>query len=135
MRVLVAEDNAVNQKLVRRLLEKNGYSVLVAENGHVALEAFRQHTFDLVLMDLQMPVMGGLEATRNIRSLERSIDRRTPIIAVTAFSEQCAKESCFEAGMDEYLTKPLDTGKLLSAIQRHLPAPVVQPHFSAAASG
>ncbi|HYI94204.1 MAG TPA: response regulator [Bryobacteraceae bacterium] len=119
-RVLVAEDNLVNQRVVSRMLEKNGHSVVIAGNGREAVESFRHLPFDLVLMDLQMPVMGGLEATREIREIDRSRGRYTPIFAVTAKAEQSDKQSCFDVGMDEYLTKPVAAKQILKAIDRHL---------------
>jgi CheY-like chemotaxis protein len=118
-RVLVAEDNRVNQSVICRVLQKHGHSVTVAENGEDAVKRFREQPFDLVLMDLQMPVMGGLEAARRIRGFSQS--RSTPIFAVTARAEESDKQNCLEAGMDEYLTKPLEVKKLLQAIDRHVP--------------
>jgi CheY-like chemotaxis protein len=116
--VLVAEDNRVNQRVICRVLQKHGHSVTVAENGEDAVQRFREQPFDLVLMDLQMPVMGGLEAARRMRGFARS--RSTPIFAVTARAEESDKQNCLEAGMNEYLTKPLEVKKLLQAIDRHV---------------
>jgi CheY-like chemotaxis protein len=96
----------------------------VAENGLEAVERFREQLFDLVLLDLQMLLLGGLDAARQIRSTELSRGRYTPIFAVTARADHSDRRSCFEAGMDEYLTKPLEVKRLLQAIEQHLPVAV-----------
>ena len=121
LKVLVAEDNPVNQKLAVRVLEKHGHSVLVAENGREALECLKQHQFDLVLMDLQMPVMDGFEATRLIRENEKSSGTHIPIIAVTAHALEGDRKKCLEAGMDGYITKPFKAPQLLEVIQHIVP--------------
>jgi two-component system, sensor histidine kinase and response regulator len=108
LRILVAEDNPVNQQLALHLLERRGHSAIVAENGREALTAMTKHKFDLVLMDVQMPEMGGLEATRAIRENEKSTGEHVPIVAMTAHAMQGDRERCLEAGMDGYLAKPLD---------------------------
>ena len=108
LRVLVAEDNPVNQDLALQLLQKRGHSVILAENGKQALAAVERHKFDVVLMDVQMPEMGGLEATQAIRARERSTGGHVPIIAMTAHAMQGDRQRCIDAGMDEYLSKPLD---------------------------
>ena len=108
LRILVAEDNPVNQQLALHLLERRGHSAVVAENGREALSAMDKHKFDLVLMDVQMPEMGGLEATRAIRENEKVTSQHVPIIAMTAHAMQGDRERCLEAGMDGYLSKPLD---------------------------
>ena len=108
LRILVAEDNPVNQQLALHLLERRGHSAVVAENGREALSAMDKHKFDLVLMDVQMPEMGGLEATRAIREKEQATGQHVPIIAMTAHAMQGDRERCLEAGMDGYLSKPLD---------------------------
>jgi two-component system sensor histidine kinase/response regulator len=108
LRILVAEDNPVNQQLALHLLERRGHSAVVAENGREALSALEKHKFDLVLMDVQMPEMGGLEATTAIRENEKTTGQRVPIIAMTAHAMQGDRERCLEAGMDGYLSKPLD---------------------------
>jgi len=106
-RILLAEDNVVNQRLVVRMLEKLGHSIYVAENGLKAVQAFESQEYDLILMDVQMPEMGGFEATSKIRELEKSRKTRTPIIAMTAHAIQGYREKCLEAGMDGYISKPI----------------------------
>jgi two-component system, sensor histidine kinase and response regulator len=107
LRVLLAEDNAVNRKVVTRLLEKRGHQVLVTTNGKEALAALEKDTFDLVLMDVQMPEMDGFEATRMIRRSEQGTAFHQRIIALTAYAMSGDRARCLEAGMDGYLTKPL----------------------------
>jgi two-component system, sensor histidine kinase and response regulator len=119
-RVLVAEDNLVNQKVAVRTLEMLGCQAEVAENGALAVEAFKQRDFDVVLMDCQMPVLDGFEAARHIRALERA-GRRVPIIAVTANAMQGDRERCLQAGMDDYLPKPVTMATLDEVLRRWLP--------------
>ncbi|MGH8176264.1 MAG: PAS domain-containing protein, partial [Steroidobacter sp.] len=116
-RVLLVEDNAVNQKVAVRFLERMGCSVRVADNGAEGLKAFGEATFDIVFMDLQMPVMDGLTATRRIRELE-TVERRTPIVALTANAMSGQLERCIEAGMDGFLTKPLEIARLHETLER-----------------
>jgi two-component system sensor histidine kinase/response regulator len=118
LRVLLAEDNAVNQKLMLRLLEKRGCSVTLVCDGVRAVEAFQLQSFDLALMDVQMPEMGGFEATAAIRELESVTGRRMPIIALTAHAMQGDRERCLKAGMDDYLSKPIHPKALFEAIYR-----------------
>ncbi len=119
LRVLLAEDNPVNQKLAQTLLARLGYSVIVAGNGALALEMFTSASFDAVLMDMQMPVMDGLEATRRIRQWEqRYADRRTPIIAMTANAMERDREACLQAGMDDHLAKPINRAALAATLAR-----------------
>jgi two-component system, sensor histidine kinase and response regulator len=107
LRVLLAEDNAVNRMVATRMLEKRGHQVVVTLNGKEALAALQKDTYDLVLMDVQMPEMDGLEATRTIRGLELGTGFHQRIIALTAHAMVGDRERCLEAGMDGYLTKPL----------------------------
>ncbi len=118
LKILLAEDSLVNQKLVRALLERWGHQVVLAANGHEALAAFLAERFDLVLMDIQMPEMDGLEATMAIRRAERQSGIHTPIVAMTAHVLQGDRERCLEAGMDEYLEKPVRTRRLFETIDR-----------------
>jgi len=127
--VLLAEDNPVNRKIVVTLLERLGYRVVVAADGLQALQATRDQRLDLVLMDVQMPLLGGLEATRKIREEERGSGRRTPIIALTAHAMQGDEERCLAAGMDGYLTKPIARARLIATLAEHCPiaAPLDEP--------
>jgi len=121
LRILVAEDNAVNQMLAVRLLEKRGHSVQVAANGKLALECLQQGEFDVVLMDVQMPEMGGLEATEAIREKEKRTGAHLPIIAMTANAMKGDDEECLRHGMDAYVSKPLNLNALFEAIGRFCP--------------
>jgi signal transduction histidine kinase/CheY-like chemotaxis protein/ligand-binding sensor domain-containing protein len=117
--VLVVEDNAVNQTLARVLLERMGHRVEVAGNGREAIAALESTAYDLVLMDIQMPVMDGLEATRRIRSAESTVlNPDIPIVAMTAFAMKYDRERCLAAGMNDYLTKPVLPSKLEKAVER-----------------
>jgi two-component system sensor histidine kinase/response regulator len=118
-KVLLVEDNAINQRVARRFLERLGCEVYVAGDGQQALDAYRKERFDFILMDMQMPVMDGLEATRRIRQLENK-ERHTPIVALTANAMMGTLERCLEAGMDDYLTKPLDISRLEDVLDRFL---------------
>jgi CheY-like chemotaxis protein len=117
LRVLLAEDHAVNQRLAARVLEKRDHHVVVAENGHAVLDALAQQSFDLVLMDVQMPGMDGFEATAAIRHQERTTGVHLPIIAMTAHAMKGDRERCLAAGMDEYLAKPLKADDLYATIE------------------
>jgi two-component system, sensor histidine kinase and response regulator len=117
LRVLVVEDNPVNQRLVVRLLEKRGHRVEVAANGREALQALDKERFDLVLMDVQMPEMCGMEATAAIRQNEKSSGLHTPIIALTASTD---RERCLAMGMDGYLAKPIRPLELDELLESHL---------------
>ncbi len=118
--VLLVEDNAINQRVARRFLERLGCEVQVVGDGRQAIEAFEGNTYSLILMDMQMPVMDGLEATRRIRELETGGSRRTPIVALTANAMMGTLERCLEAGMDDYLTKPLDISRLQDVLDRFM---------------
>ena len=110
--ILVAEDNAINQQLLRMILQKKGHRVVIAANGREALEAFESQSFDLVLMDVQMPEMDGIQATAAIRNLERGTGRAHRIIALTANAMKGDEERCLGAGMDGYLSKPIQMDRL-----------------------
>jgi CheY-like chemotaxis protein len=117
-RVLVAEDNAVNRKLARRLLEKLGCDVTLVENGREAVEQVRESgPFDVVFMDVQMPELDGFEATREIRSSDGA-EASVPIVAMTANAMEGDRERCLEAGMDDYVSKPIDPKRLADALGR-----------------
>jgi len=118
LRVLVAEDNKVNQMLAVSLLKKRRHEVTVVENGRQAVELVARARFDLILMDVQMPEMDGFEATRLIRARETDATERTPIIAVTAYVVEGDRERCLDAGMDDYVSKPIDPAELEAAIER-----------------
>ncbi|HVN78562.1 MAG TPA: response regulator, partial [Terriglobia bacterium] len=118
LKILLAEDNPVNQKLVVRLLEKHNDHVTVAVNGKEALELLDQESFDLVLMDVQMPEMNGLEATSAIREREQIEGGHIPIIAMTAHAMRGDRERCLSAGMDGYVSKPVQVHELLAAIEQ-----------------
>jgi two-component system, sensor histidine kinase and response regulator len=118
LRVLLAEDSMFNQKLAVALLEKRGHSVVVAQHGREALAAIANGSFDLVLMDVQMPEMDGLEATRAIRAQELGRDCHLPIIAMTAHAMKGDRERCLEAGMDAYVAKPVRAKDLFATIDQ-----------------
>jgi signal transduction histidine kinase/ligand-binding sensor domain-containing protein/ActR/RegA family two-component response regulator len=115
-RILLVEDNAVNQKVARRLLERAGHQVTVANTGREGLDCWMNNSFDVVLMDVQMPEMDGSEATRRMREMEREWGTRIPIIAMTAHAMVGDREACLEAGMDDYIQKPFDPPELFSKI-------------------
>jgi CheY-like chemotaxis protein len=118
LRILLAEDNPVNQKITQKMLRHLGYRADVAANGIEAVQAMELRSYDIVLMDIQMPEMDGLEATRIIR-------RRWPagpkIIAITAYALDYSREMCLEAGMDDYISKPIQTNDLADTISRYRP--------------
>jgi signal transduction histidine kinase/ligand-binding sensor domain-containing protein/CheY-like chemotaxis protein/HPt (histidine-containing phosphotransfer) domain-containing protein len=115
--VLLAEDNVVNQRLAVGILQRRGHRVTVVVNGRAALEAVERLPFDVVLMDVQMPMLGGLEATAEIRRREAATGRHLPIVAMTAHAMKGDRERCLAAGMDEYLSKPLESKRLLSLVE------------------
>lgn len=116
--ILLVEDNLINQKLTRRLLEKKGHRVKVANNGKEALNAWENNTFDLILMDVLMPEMDGFEATSEIRNREKESGGHTPIVALTANAMKGDRERCLETGMDDYLAKPVRGNKLLELVYK-----------------
>ena len=118
LRILLVEDNEVNQLLARRILEKHGHDVTVAGNGRLALDALKNKSFDVVLMDVQMPEMNGYEATRAIRENERDAGKHLPIIAMTAHAMKGDEQLCLDAGMDDYISKPIRPDVLLTAIDK-----------------
>ncbi|MDE2369412.1 MAG: response regulator, partial [Burkholderiales bacterium] len=132
-RILVAEDNPINQQVVRAMLERQGMQVTLAEDGARALAAMAEGTFDLVLMDCQMPVMDGFEATRRIRAAQPT-GARVPIVALTANAMADDRQRCADAGMDGYVTKPITGAALVEALNRHLHRGGPSPAGAAAAS-
>jgi CheY-like chemotaxis protein len=128
LKILLAEDNPVNQKLANRLFEKMGYSIDIATNGIEVLEAIQKQSYDLIFMDVQMPEMDGLEATRQIRALEQSgqteLSNPTPsnqsiqIIAITANATQDDRENCFASGMNDFIAKPFKVEQIQTAIKK-----------------
>lgn len=120
LRILLAEDNPVNQTLAHRLLTKNNHTVTIANNGQEAFDLFSNNTFDLILMDVQMPVMDGFETTQKIRNLENQNGQHIPIIALTAYAMQGDADHCLQAGMDAYISKPIQIDQLFQTIEAHL---------------
>jgi CheY-like chemotaxis protein len=121
--ILLAEDNAVNQKVALRFLERLGYRADAVANGLEALETLERRRYDLVLMDLQMPVMDGFEATRQIRT-RLAADRQPKIIALTANAMAGDRDLCIAAGMDDHISKPVKMHEIAAAIRRHFSKPV-----------
>ena len=124
LHVLVAEDNRVNQMLVEAMLKKLGHSMQTVADGEAAVGAFERQRFDLILMDIQMPRLSGIEATREIRKREDGSGRRTPIVALTADVVESTESRCREAGMDAYLLKPFSRDEIRKMIEQFVPAPV-----------
>jgi signal transduction histidine kinase/CheY-like chemotaxis protein len=125
LRILLAEDNRVNQRVACAMLAKRGHHVTVVDNGRQAVDAVAREAFDAVLMDVQMPEMGGFEATGHIRSAERGLARRTPIIAMTAHAMSGDRERCLAAGMDGYITKPITLRTLCEVVEQFGADPIV----------
>jgi two-component system, sensor histidine kinase and response regulator len=118
LQILLAEDNAVNQRLAVRLLEKRGHGVTLASNGKEALALLKTSKFDLVLMDVQMPVMDGFQATAAIREEEATTGRHLPIVAMTAHAMQGDRERCLAAGMDAYISKPIQADEITAMVEK-----------------
>ena len=144
LRILVAEDNPVNRRVITGILERAGHQLVSVENGRLALAAVAQQRpdqrFDLILMDVQMPEMDGLEATRTLRGAEAALGFRVPIIALTAQAMKGDRERCIEAGMDAYVSKPIDRDHLfatmnevMSSPRRPVSEPPVRPPGAASA--
>jgi signal transduction histidine kinase/DNA-binding response OmpR family regulator len=131
LKVLVAEDNAVNRKLASSILQRAGHTAILVTNGREAVDAMERERFDVVLMDVQMPVMGGFEATRLIREAEALSGTRTPIIAVTAHAMKGDREACFDAGMDGFAPKPIQSVKLLEMLDRLGTGSMLEPRARA----
>ena len=120
--ILVAEDHPINQKLARRILERRGHRVTVVADGMQAVNAVATQDFDVILMDVQMPVLDGVAATQAIRRAQAPAGRRTPIVALTAHALKGERERLLESGMDDYLSKPFDPDELVRMVERHGPS-------------
>lgn len=118
LHILIAEDNPVNQKLAVRVLQKQGHSSVVANNGREALQTWETQPFDCILMDVMMPEMDGLVATEEIRKREQATGQHIPIIAITANAMVGDREKCLAAGMDDYISKPVDVTRLYEVLSR-----------------
>jgi PAS domain S-box-containing protein len=118
LHILLAEDNIINQKLAVRLLEKKGHRVIAVTNGQEAVSVWKKYPLDLILMDIQMPKMDGLEAAAAIREREKTTGKHIPIVAMTAHALKEDRDKCTQAGMDDYIPKPLDPTTLFSTLQR-----------------
>ena len=118
LKVLVAEDNLINQKVAMINLKKLGHDVEIAVNGQMAVDMYKSGSYDVVFMDIQMPILDGLEATVAIRNYEHDnhLDR-VKIVAITANALNEDKEKCFDVGMDEYITKPIQTDELKRVLE------------------
>ncbi len=117
LKILLVEDNFYNQKLAAAILKTRGHEAILAENGKIALQRCAEQTFDVILMDIQMPEMDGVEATRRIREMEKDTGRRTPIIAVTAYADEENRKKCENAGMDAFIPKPLKKERFLAVLE------------------
>ena len=136
--ILVVEDGEVNQKLAVGLIERHGHQATVAVNGQEALNVLSDRDFDVVFMDVQMPILDGLDTTRAIREREQGTEEHIPIIAMTAHAMVGDRDRCLEAGMDDYLTKPIRSNAVFEALQRlglfqpgEMTAPAPQPQAAA----
>ncbi len=132
LRILLVEDDQINQYVTRRMLLEKGHEVVTADNGVIALEILDKECIDVILMDIQMPGMDGIEATRRIRRQERILGGHIPIIALTAYALKGDREKFLSAGMDEYLTKPVQINDLLSAVERVSEIIVSKKHITRA---
>jgi CheY-like chemotaxis protein len=136
LRILLAEDNEVNQAVTAGILRRHGHLVVIVNNGREAVESLETEPFDVILMDVQMPVMDGIQATAAIRAHEKKFDRRTPIIALTARAMASDHKMCLDADMDGYISKPIKPDELLAAINiaanAYWATTAVQPQISIA---
>jgi CheY-like chemotaxis protein len=121
MRVLLAEDGRINQMVAIKLLEDRGHNVVLAHDGQIAVDIHAERTFDAILMDVQMPRMDGYAATKAIRKREKKTGAHIPIIAMTANAMKGDRERCLEAGMDDYVAKPVRAAELMAILEKHAP--------------
>jgi len=121
LNVLIVEDNDLNAKFAEVILKKFNFNIDFATNGTIAIERFLNNFYDLILMDIQMPLMNGIEATKHIRNYEKQLAVEEPvvIIAVTAFALEHDRDNCLAGGMDDYLTKPYTPAELINAIKKY----------------
>jgi len=120
IKVLLVEDDPVSRNMVTIILKKHGFQVIAVENGQQAIEAFHEGKFDIILMDINMPYLDGYAATAIIRSKEQALNSSTPIIAMTAYALQGDKEKCLAAGMDDYISKPINFSQTIELIQKYV---------------
>jgi len=129
--ILLVDDVEINQELARIVMEKQGHRVTIAANGMEAVEAFGSKRFDMIFMDIQMPVMDGFQATRAIRELERERGGHIPVVAMTAYAASGDRQKCLDAGMDSYISKPVMPEAIIAAINRYAGAsPAADPQPS-----
>ncbi len=123
LNVLIVEDNDLNAKFLSAILKRLNYNIDLAVNGQICVEKFLENDYDFILMDIQMPLMNGLDATARIREMEQQmeVDYRIPIIAITAFAFEHDKQNCLDSGMDDYLTKPYRPQDLIDIIKIYFP--------------
>ena len=120
LKILIAEDNPMNQKVIKTLLEKNNHELVIANNGKEAVNLYKEDNFDVILMDMEMPEMDGLTATKLIREYEEKINKKTPIIAMTAHAIAEFKQKAFESGMDDYIVKPFNFNNFFKVISNYI---------------
>ena len=126
--ILLVEDNLLNRKLAKAILKRKGHRVVCAVDGRAAIDSFKRETYDLILMDVQMPVVDGLEATRIIREIEKELGgQHVPIVAMTAHAMEGDREKCLKAGMDDYISKPINLKELQRIINRISDSPGLHP--------
>jgi len=130
LHALIVEDDSFNRTLLQTLLQKQNFTVSNAEDGEEAIKALSKQQFDVILMDIQMPKLNGLEATAKIREFEKLTGRHTPIIAITAHAMEDDKQRCLKAGMDDYISKPIDMDQLFLILKQRVLIPASSPHIS-----